>query len=159
MRPAQPRSLGGQVHQGDLFDPLPDSLRGRVDVLVANAPHVPTSEITLLPSETRDHEPWVFLNGGSDGLGVVRRVAAQARPWLVPGGHLLVQTHPDQVAEALAAFAQGGLEAHAVVDEDDRTSVIVGRRSVLAGRSASTTPYTIRARPTGEHRANHQMRG
>ncbi|SIO90147.1 putative protein N(5)-glutamine methyltransferase [Nocardiopsis sp. JB363] len=120
--------LGGEVYQGDLFTPLPDSLRGRVDVMVANAPYVPTREITLLPSEARDHEPWLSLDGGSDGLDVVRRVAGQARPWLAPGGHLLVQTHPDQVAEALAAFIRGGLDAHAVVDEEDHTSVVVGRR-------------------------------
>ena len=65
--------LGGQVHRGDLFDPLPESLWGRVDVLVANAPHVPTGEITLPPSEARDHEPRISLDGGSDGLDVVGR--------------------------------------------------------------------------------------
>lgn len=120
--------LGGHIHHGDLFAPLPASLRGRVDVLVANAPYVPTREIALLPAEAREHESWISLDGGADGLDVVRRVAAGARPWLAPGGNLLVQTHPDQAAPALAAFTRGGLIATAVTCEDTDTSVVVGRR-------------------------------
>ncbi|WP_369206511.1 putative protein N(5)-glutamine methyltransferase, partial [Streptomyces sp. PU-14G] len=48
---------GGHVHQGDLFAALPTALRGRVHVLTANVPYVPTDEIPLLPPEARDHEP------------------------------------------------------------------------------------------------------
>ena len=47
----------GTVCQGDLFDALPRDLRGRVDLLVVNAPYVPTGELDLLPAEARDHEP------------------------------------------------------------------------------------------------------
>src|SRR3712207_7945919 len=46
----------GEVHHGDLFDPLPASLRERVDVLVANVPYVPTSAVDLLPRDAREHE-------------------------------------------------------------------------------------------------------
>ncbi|MER6983079.1 putative protein N(5)-glutamine methyltransferase, partial [Streptomyces carpinensis] len=67
-------SLGGRVHSGDLFEALPAGLRGRVDVLAANVPYVPTGEVGLLPSEARDHEPPVALDGGADGLDVLRRV-------------------------------------------------------------------------------------
>ena len=44
---------GGQVYLGDLFGALPTALRGRVDVVVANVPYVPTDEIALLPTEAR----------------------------------------------------------------------------------------------------------
>ena len=64
-------------------------LRGRVAVLAANVPYVPTDEIALLPPEARLHEPRVALDGGADGLDVLRRVAAAAAEWLAPGGHLL----------------------------------------------------------------------
>ena len=50
---------GGHVYEGDLYEPLPVRLRGHVDVLVANAPYVPTEEIGLLPPEARIHEPRV----------------------------------------------------------------------------------------------------
>jgi release factor glutamine methyltransferase len=77
-------AAGGRVYQGDLYAPLPAALRGRVDVLVANAPYVPTGEIGLQPAEARLHEPRVALDGGADGLDVLRRVIAGAPPWLAP---------------------------------------------------------------------------
>ncbi len=95
--------LGGHVHQGDLFDALPDALRGRVDVLTANVPYVPTHEVGLLPPEARDHEPLVALDGGADGLDVLRRVTAEAPRWLAPGGCLLVETSERQAPAAVEA--------------------------------------------------------
>ena len=71
---------------GDLYEGLPGSLRGRVDVLVANAPYVPTDAIALMPREARDHEPRVALDGGSDGTAVQRRIIAEAPGWLRSGG-------------------------------------------------------------------------
>ena len=83
---------GGRVHEGDLYDALPGDLRGRVDVLAVNAPYVPTDAIATMPPEARDHEARIALDGGGDGLDVHRRVAAGARDWLAPGGHLLIET-------------------------------------------------------------------
>ncbi len=68
--------LGGALYEGDLFDPLPASLRGRVDLLVVNAPYVPTDAIALMPPEAREHEPHITLDGGADGVDIQRRVAA-----------------------------------------------------------------------------------
>ena len=82
----------GTLHLSDLYDALPDGLRGRVDVLVANAPYVPTDRIALMPPEARDHEPAVALDGGVDGVDLHRRIAAGATAWLAPGGVLLVET-------------------------------------------------------------------
>ena len=64
---------GGQVYQGDLDGPLPAGLRGRVNMLLANVPYVPTSDIALLPVEAREHEARVALDGGPDRLDVLRR--------------------------------------------------------------------------------------
>jgi release factor glutamine methyltransferase len=85
-------AAGGQVYEGDLYESLPTALRGSVDVLLANAPYVPTDAIALLPPEARLHESLVALDGGTDGLDILRRVIAGAPAWLAPGGHLLVES-------------------------------------------------------------------
>lgn len=118
----------GQVYQGDLFDALPPELLGRVDVLVANVPYVPTEEIELLPAEARLHEPRVALDGGRDGLDVLRRVVAAAPRWLAPGGHLLVETSERQAADAVAIIVRSGLSAHRTSDDELGATVVIGTR-------------------------------
>jgi release factor glutamine methyltransferase len=115
-----------EVYAGDLFGPLPDDLRGRVDVLVANVPYVPTEAIATMPPEARLHEPRVALDGGPDGLEVLRRVTAEASRWLSPAGSLLVETGDHQATAAVEAFASGGLLARVVTDDDIGATVIVG---------------------------------
>jgi release factor glutamine methyltransferase len=121
--------LGGQVFQGDLFEPLPRALQGRVETLLANVPYVPSDAIGLLPPEARDHEPRVTLDGGADGLEVLRRVAADARLWLAPGGHLLVETSERQAEQAVEIFAAAGLRARVSSSEELDATVIIGTRS------------------------------
>ncbi|HEV7470589.1 MAG TPA: putative protein N(5)-glutamine methyltransferase [Pseudonocardia sp.] len=126
-----------RVFEGDLYEPLPAGLRGRVDVLAVNAPYVPTGEIRLMPPEARDHEHHVALDGGPDGLDVQRRVAAAAPQWLAPGGHLLIETSERQAPRTVAAFEQSGLTTRIVHYEDLGATVAVGtlpihRRSELA---------------------------
>ncbi|MEU1196627.1 putative protein N(5)-glutamine methyltransferase [Streptomyces sp. NPDC005813] len=118
----------GRVHEGDLFAALPEALRGRVDVLAANVPYVPSEEVGLLPSEARDHEPLVALDGGADGLDLVRRVADDASSWLAPGGCLLVETSERQARPAVEAFARAGLEARLAVCEEMYAHVVIGFR-------------------------------
>lgn len=117
------------VTTGDLDATLPPELAGRVSVLSANVPYVPTAEIAYLPAEAREYEPLVALDGGSDGLDVLRRVAACAPRWLRPGGHVLVEISDRQRDAASAAFRDAGLEAF--IDEfeedEDSTTVLVGR--------------------------------
>ncbi|WP_433478617.1 putative protein N(5)-glutamine methyltransferase [Spirillospora sp. CA-142024] len=122
--------FGGLAYEGDLFEPLPDALRGRVDVLLCNVPYVPTGEVGLLPAEARDHEPRVALDGGPDGLDVLRRVTAEAPRWLAPHGRLLFETSERQVADAVAAVEQGGLSAVVATSEEFDATVIVGVKSV-----------------------------
>jgi len=122
-------ALGGHVLEGDLFAPLPASLRGRVDVLVVNAPYVPTAEIRLMPAEARLHEPRVALDGGADGLDLQRRVIEDAPRWLAPGGHLLVETSERQAPHTLEAFVRGGLVARVLSSDELDATVVVGSRA------------------------------
>ncbi|WP_354638757.1 putative protein N(5)-glutamine methyltransferase [Kitasatospora camelliae] len=117
---------GGRVYRGDLYAALPRALRGRVDVLVANAPYVPSGEIGLLPPEARDHEPLVALDGGADGLDVQRQVVASAREWLAPGGRLLIETSGRQAPDTVAAFTRYGLEPRVAACPDLDATVVVG---------------------------------
>jgi release factor glutamine methyltransferase len=119
---------GSHVYQGDLYDPLPARLRGRVAVLTANVPYVPSGQIGFLPPEARAYEPRTALDGGADGLDVLRRVAAGASGWLAPGGHLLSEISERQVPLAEAALAAGGLSARVVSSADLDATVVIGRR-------------------------------
>lgn len=126
-------AAGGQVHEGDLYQPLPAALRGRVDVLVASTPYVPTEEIGLLPREARMHEPRVALDGGADGLEVLRRVAEQAPLWLAPGGHLLAETSQAQGPRAAEIVARAGLVARLASSAELNATVIIGAQAADQG--------------------------
>jgi release factor glutamine methyltransferase len=118
--------VGGTAYEGDLCQPLPDSLRGRVDLLVANAPYVPTDAIAMMPPEARLHEATVALDGGPDGLDVQRRVIADAPAWLAPVGHLLVETSERQAPLTLDAFADAGLVSRVVASAELEATIVVG---------------------------------
>ena len=120
------RNVPGHVYRGDLYRPLPARLRGRVAILAANVPYVPTGEIGFLPPEARAHEPRVALDGGPDGLDLLRRVAAEAPDWLAPGGHLLIETSDRQVPAAAAAFAASGLTPRTATSADLNATVLIG---------------------------------
>jgi release factor glutamine methyltransferase len=117
----------GEVHEGDLLGALPEELRGRVNILVANAPYVPTRELALLPREARQYEPALALDGGEDGLDVHRRLIASAPDWLAPGGSLLFEVGLDQLPAALGELEAGGLEARAARDEELEAATAIGR--------------------------------
>jgi release factor glutamine methyltransferase len=120
------RNLGdaARVLEGDLCDPLPPALRQCVDVMVANVPYVPTHAIALLAQEARLHEPRVALDGGADGLDVVRRVAQAAPQWLATGGHVLVETGGRQAGAAAEIFGGNGLMSR-VASYDDLDAIVV----------------------------------
>ncbi|MFE0677147.1 putative protein N(5)-glutamine methyltransferase [Streptomyces sp. NPDC058867] len=117
---------GGLVHTGDLFRALPTALRGRIDILAANVPYVPSADMALLPAEARDHEPPAALDGGADGLDLMRRVASGAARWLAPGGCLLVETSERQTPAAVEAFRRGGLTPRPASCEERYAQVVVG---------------------------------
>jgi release factor glutamine methyltransferase len=122
--------LGGRVYRGDLYVPLPGGLRGAVDVLVANAPYVPTGRIDLLPVESRLHEPRHALDGGADGIDVQRRIVRDAADWLRPGGRLLLETSEYQADVVVATLEAAGFSSGAVRDEERNATVVVGQAQV-----------------------------
>ncbi len=130
VRCARQNLPGGRVYQGDLYAPLPAGLRGRVAILAANVPYVPSEEIGFLPPEARAHETRAALDGGADGLDVLRRVAAGAAGWLAPGGYLLSETSERQASLAEAALEATGLTALVARSADLEATVVIGRRPV-----------------------------
>jgi release factor glutamine methyltransferase len=118
----------GRVYEGDLDEPLPRALRGRVDVVVANTPYVPSGSVELLPAEARLHEPKVALDGGEDGLDVQRRVIAAAPRWLSRGGHLLVETSERQAPQTVEAFVRHGLIPRVARSDELSATVVIGTR-------------------------------
>jgi release factor glutamine methyltransferase len=99
---------------GDLYAPV----RGRrFDVVTANPPYIPTAEIEGLQADIRDFEPRLALDGGEDGLGVVRRIVDGAAEHLAPGGVLAIEIEASQ-GEAVSALLRAGGFADVRVDRD-----------------------------------------
>ncbi len=119
-------SAQAHVVEGDLFVPLPADLRGRVDTLVANVPYVPTDEVSMMPPEARIHEPRVALDGGRDGLDVLRRVARTAGSWLAPGGHVLVETSAVQAPSVEGELNRHGLVSRVARCDDVDGTIVIG---------------------------------
>jgi release factor glutamine methyltransferase len=86
---------------GDTLTPL----SGPVHLIVSNPPYVSTGDCASLPVSVRDHEPRLALDGGPDGLSVIRRLLAQAPAKLHPGGRLLIEIGADQ-GEAVTSLAR-----------------------------------------------------
>ena len=117
---------GGRVYEGDLYEPLPATLHGRVDIVVANAPYVPTEAVGLMPPEARLYEARVALDGGADGLDVQRRVADGAAAWLAPDGCLLIETSERQAPKTVDAFARSGLVPRVASCDELGATVVIG---------------------------------
>ncbi len=126
-------AIAGHVFQGDLYVPLPGHLRGRVQILIANVPYVPSGDIAMLPSEARNYERRAALDGGTDGLDVLRRVCAGASRWLAPGGALLTETSERQLQPAGELLAAGGLAVRAMTSSEGEASVLVATKPPPAG--------------------------
>jgi release factor glutamine methyltransferase len=120
--------IGGRVCCGDLFDALPPELMGAIDLLVVNAPYVPTEALGLLPPEARNHEPRWALDGGDDGLDIHRRVAADASHWLAASGCLVMETSPRQRRQTAAVARRSNLRTRIVESTDLGATAVVARR-------------------------------
>ncbi|HEX6581913.1 MAG TPA: HemK/PrmC family methyltransferase [Actinomycetota bacterium] len=126
------RRNGVPASEGDLDGPLPPALRGRIDLMTAVVPYVPTEELHLLPRDVLEHEPRRALDGGSGGTRVLVRAAGVASRWLPPGGSVLLELGLDQAAEMTAILTDLGftdIRTHADADGQDRA--IEGRRGPL----------------------------
>lgn len=129
-RNAKRHSVVGRIEfrHGDLFAPV--ARDEPFDLIVSNPPYVPAAEIKRLAPDVRDHEPHAALDGGADGLDVIRRIAAGTAPHLVPRGWLLVECSPEQTAEVSDLLTAAGL-AEVIVRQDlsGRGRAVCGRRN------------------------------
>jgi release factor glutamine methyltransferase len=124
---------GVRVLEGDLDEPLPPSLRGRVDVLTAVVPYVPTEELDFLPRDVLAHEPRHALDGGPRGTTVLVRAAEAAVRWLRSGGSVLLELGGDQAAPITTALtALGFTDIRVRTDEDGHDRGIEARRGPLS---------------------------
>lgn len=100
----QRNNLDVYLAVGDLFDPLPTSLHGEVDLLVINPPYVKESEFEELPKDVR-REPKLALVAGRTGMEIIHAVGVESTRWLRPGGVLVCEIGETQRVEASTAFA------------------------------------------------------
>jgi len=92
---------------GDLFAPL-GSLSASLDLVVSNPPYLPSAVIPLLPPEVSRHEPRAALDGGPDGMAVIRRIVADAPRVLKAGGWLLMEIGEEQAGPLASLMAAEG---------------------------------------------------
>ena len=117
-----------RLAQGDWFEAVPDELKGRVRVIVANPPYVATREIDDLPPEVARHEPIDALVSGPTGLEAITHIVDEAPAWLERAGALVVEIAPHQ-AEVVAAAARSAGFVEVTVEPD-----LTGRDRVLVAR-------------------------
>jgi release factor glutamine methyltransferase len=123
------RRNGVRALLGDLDEPLSASWRGRVDVITAVVPNVPTEELQLLPRDVLANEPRLALDGGPGGMLVLVRAAEAAARWLRPDGSVLLELGGDQAHELATILADVGLsEIRVHRDGDGRDRAIEARR-------------------------------
>jgi len=117
------RRNGVEALLGSLDEPLPASIRGRVDVLTAVVPYVPSEELHLLPRDVLAHEPRLALDGGPSGTTLLEQVARSSPGWLAPGGRVLLELGGDQaaaVAETMEGAGLSDIRVHRDGGGDDR---------------------------------------
>lgn len=103
-RNALKHNVAGQIDfvQCDLLPPHPDPLPTDLhfDLICANLPYIPSQTLRELPVYGR--EPTLALNGGGDGLSVLRRLLQMAPDWLAPGGMILLEIESSQGMSAVS---------------------------------------------------------
>jgi release factor glutamine methyltransferase len=111
-----------EVLHGDVVDPLPTDLRGRVDLLASNPPYVTADEYDSLPGEVKA-EPYEALVGG---IAFHRRLVDAAIEWLAPGGWLITEIGADQGDEVRRLFADRLTSVEVIADLANRNRVVRG---------------------------------
>jgi release factor glutamine methyltransferase len=115
-----------QALQGDLFTPL--EAGQRFQVITSNPPYVQHEEIARLAADIRDHEPHLALDGGADGLDVVRRLVKESSRWLEPDGWLMIEISPEQAEATMDLLrTQGFQDVGMKQDLSQQARVAVGR--------------------------------
>ncbi len=113
---------------GDMYQTLPERLRGSVDLITAHVPYVPAGELEDLPTEVIEHEPVHTLTDEQDGLYLLRRAIDEAVPFLAPGGWLLLELSDDIAGKARKMIRRAGLRDEGIASDEDELSVVVEGR-------------------------------
>lgn len=116
--------------RGDLLDACPVGLAGRIDVVVANLPYVPTSDGARLPKDVVDHEPHEALFAGPDGLSAIAALARMAPRWLSSKGWLVLE-----IGHGQGALVRSMLEGLGYIEVSLHRD-LSGRERVMEGRSS-----------------------
>jgi release factor glutamine methyltransferase len=116
--------------QGDLFAPLPAG--AKFDLVVSNPPYVKSGEIATLSREVQK-EPRAALDGGADGLEVIRRIAADAKAWLKPGGLLALEIGETQGAATWTLLKDSGWDEPKVEKDLSRLDRLAFAKRPAAG--------------------------
>jgi release factor glutamine methyltransferase len=130
---ANARRLGIEnitMRAGDMFGPLPRSLKGKVDLVTGHVPYVPFGELEDLPTEVLEYEPvYTLTDESGDGLGLMRRAVTESTSWLKPGGWLELEMS-DDISEVVMDMCrdEGFMEVGEIADDDELSVVVEGRR-------------------------------
>jgi len=126
---ARRNELDIEVLVGDLFDPLPESVAGTVDLLIANPPYLAQHELASLPTDVL-REPRLALRGGIRGDEIVARIAVGARRWLAPGGFVFCEVSEFDTDRFVEHFRDLDGVVHA--DLPGKPRFVVGRKTAAA---------------------------
>ena len=107
------------MFSGYLDDPLPAEFLGRVDVMTAVVPYVPTDALRLLPRDVLAFEPRLALDGGADGTDYLEQVARRSRGWLKPGGWLLLELGGDEAQPIGNLLRELGFVSIDIMEDED----------------------------------------
>ena len=116
-----------EFFHGDLFEALPKSIYGRIDLLVSNPPYIEEKEWETLPPDVRDHEPRQALVSGPEGTEILERIADEVYWWLGVGGWVLCEIGETQGQRTDELFGQW-LDTEVRPDLAGRDRILVGRK-------------------------------
>ncbi len=106
----------------------PPMLLGKFDLITCNAPYIPTAEIETLDSSVKDYEPYQALDGGADGLDIIRPVIALWKSVLKDRGTIMLEIGEGQSLEVQMLLTQAGFtQVGALRDTGGTDRIIVGR--------------------------------
>jgi release factor glutamine methyltransferase len=121
-----------RLAHGDWWDALPQTLRYRVDLVVANPPYIASRELDELDAEVVAWEPTTALHSGPTGLEAIERILGDAGEWLRPGAPAVIEIAPHQADQATSLAHAAGF-THVEVRPD-----LAGRDRVLVARTGET---------------------
>lgn len=113
---------------GDLFEPLPEPEKGKLNLIVSNPPYLSQDEFSRAPVEVRDHEPEMALLSGDKGMATCIHIIREAHEWLTPGGRLVLETAGTEQWKDLKIFLARRY------DEVQITNDLAGRPRFVEGR-------------------------